>query len=278
MNKIKKWELRKCLLNKFAVALMIILFIGKIISAIVYNANLPEGVDTDIYKEYMKTLEGKYTKEKSEYIENEIARISSLEDSQFSYVVKYDKGLISKEELDNIMYEIRIAPKMLSTLSYISSKCDYYENSYREGIFFYDLDIQRYMSVMGLDFIGLTFVIYICMSLYFSDISAKTTVLVTTSYYGKKYTNRIRLILGLIICILSTVILSITEFVAKYITMDIDYFKMPVKAMLDMNNFAFDTNIGSGLLIIYGGRVLLTVVIVLGFSIAARIKTNLQRK
>ena len=40
MNKIKKWELRKCLLNKFAVALMIILFIGKIISAIVYNANL----------------------------------------------------------------------------------------------------------------------------------------------------------------------------------------------------------------------------------------------
>lgn len=278
MNKIKKWELRKCLLNKFAVALMIILFIGKIISAIVYNANLPEGVDTDIYKEYMKTLEGKYTKEKSEYIENEIARISSLEDSQFSYVVKYDKGLISKEEFDNIMYEIRIAPKMLSTLSYISSKCDYYEKSYREGIFFYDLDIQRYMSVMGLDFIGLIFVIYICMSLYFSDISAKTTVLVTTSYYGKKYTNRIRLILGLIICILSTVILSITEFVAKYITMDIDYFKMPVKAMLDMNNFAFDTNIGSGLLIIYGGRVLLTVVIVLGFSIAARIKTNLQRK
>lgn len=278
MNKIKKWELRKCLLNKFAVALMIILFIGKIISAIVYNANLPEGVDTDIYKEYMKTLEGKYTKEKSEYIENEIARISSLEDSQFSYVVKYDKGLISKEEFDNIMYEIRIAPKMLSTLSYISSKCDYYENSYREGIFFYDLDIQRYMSVMGLDFIGLTFVIYICMSLYFSDISAKTTVLVTTSYYGKKYTNRIRLILGLIICVLSTVILSITEFVVKYITMDIDYFKMPVKAMLDMNNFAFDTNIGSGLLIIYGGRVLLTVVIVIGFSIAARIKTNLQRK
>lgn len=278
MNKIKKWELRKCLLNKFAVALMIILFIGKIISAIVYNANLPEGVDTDIYKEYMKTLEGKYTKEKSEYIENEMARISSLEDSQFSYVVKYDKGLISKEEFDNIMHEIRIAPKMLSTLSYISSKCDYYENSYREGIFFYDLDIQRYMSVMGLDFIGLTFVIYICMSLYFSDISAKTTVLVTTSYYGKKYTNRIRLILGLIICVLSTVILSITEFVAKYITMDIDYLKMPVKAMLDMNNFAFDTNIGSGLLIIYGGRVLLTVVIVLGFSIAARIKTNLQRK
>lgn len=278
MNKIKKWELGKCLLNKFAVALMIILFIGKIISAIVYNANLPEGVDTDIYKEYMKTLEGKYTKEKSEYIENEMARISSLEDSQFSYVVKYDKGLISKEEFDNIMYEIRIAPKILSTLSYISSKCDYYENSYREGIFFYDLDIQRYMSVMGLDFIGLTFVIYICMSLYFSDISAKTTVLVTTSYYGKKYTNRIRLILGLIICVLSTVILSITEFVAKYITMDIDYFKMPVKAMLDMNNFAFDTNIGSGLLIIYGGRVLLTVVIVLGFSIAARIKTNLQRK
>lgn len=278
MNKIKKWELRKCLLNKFAVALMIILFIGKIISAIVYNANIPEGVDTDIYKEYMKTLEGKYTKEKSEYVENEMARISSLEDSQFSYVVKYDKGLITKEEFDNIMYEIRIAPKMLSTLSYISSKCDYYEKSYREGIFFYDLDIQRYMSVMGLDFIGLTFVIYICMSLYFSDISAKTTVLVTTSYYGKKYTNRIRLILGLIICVLSTVILSITEFVAKYITMDIDYFKMPVKAMLDMNNFAFDTNIGSGLLIIYGGRVLLTVVIVLGFSIAARIKTNLQRK
>lgn len=278
MNKIKKWELRKCLLNKFAVALMIILFIGKIISAIVYNANIPEGVDTDIYREYMKTLEGKYTKEKSEYVENEMARISSLEDSQFSYVVKYDKGLITKEEFDNIMYEIRIAPKMLSTLSYISSKCDYYEKSYREGIFFYDLDIQRYMSVMGLDFIGLTFVIYICMSLYFSDISAKTTVLVTTSYYGKKYTNRIRLILGLIICILSTVILSITEFVAKYITMDIDYFKMPVKAMLDMNNFAFDTNIGSGLLIIYGGRVLLTVVIVLGFSIAARIKTNLQRK
>ncbi len=278
MNKIKKWELRKCLLNKFAVALMIILFIGKIISAIVYNANIPEGVDTDIYREYMKTLEGKYTKEKSEYVENEMARISSLEDSQFSYVVKYDKGLITKEEFDNIMYEIRIAPKMLSTLSYISSKCDYYEKSYREGIFFYDLDIQRYMSVMGLDFIGLTFVIYICMSLYFSDISAKTTVLVTTSYYGKKYTNRIRLILGLIICVLSTVILSITEFVAKYITMDIDYFKMPVKAMLDMNNFAFDTNIGSGLLIIYGGRVLLTVVIVLGFSIAARIKTNLQRK
>ena len=278
MNKIKKWELRKCLLNKFAIALMIILFIGKIISAIVYNANLPEGVDTDIYKEYMKTLEGKYTKEKAEYIENEMARISSLESSQFSYVVKYDKGLISKEEFDNIMYEIRIAPKMLSTLSYIRSKCDYYENSYREGIFFYDLDIQRYMSVMGLDFIGLTFVIYICMSLYFSDISAKTTVLVTTSYYGKKYTNRIRLILGLIICVLSTVILSITEFVTKYITMDIDYFKMPVKAMLDMNNFAFDTNIGSGLLIIYGGRVLLTVVIVLGFSIAARIKTNLQRK
>lgn len=278
MNKIKKWELRKCLLNKFAVALMIILFIGKIISAIVYNANIPKGVDTDIYKEYMKTLEGKYTKEKSEYVEKEMARISTLEDSQFSYVVKYDKGLISKEEFDNIMYEIRIAPKMLSTLSYISSKCDYYEKSYREGIFFYDLDIQRYMSVMGLDFIGLTFVIYICMSLYFSDISAKTTVLVTTSYYGKKYTNRIRLILGLIICILSTVILSITEFVAKYITMDIDYFKMPVKAMLDMNNFAFDTNIGSGLLIIYGGRVLLTVVIVLGFSIAARIKTNLQRK
>lgn len=278
MNKIKKWELRKCLLNKFAVALMIILFIGKIISAIVYNANIPEGVDTDIYREYMKTLEGKYTKEKSEYVEKEMARISSLEDSQFSYVVKYDKGLITKEEFDNIMYEIRIAPKMLSTLSYISSKCDYYENSYREGIFFYDLDIQRYMSVMGLDFIGLTFVIYICMSLYFSDISAKTTVLVTTSYYGKKYTNRIRLILGLIICVLSTVILSITEFVAKYITMDIDYFKMPVKAMLDMNNFAFDTNIGSGLLIIYGVRVLLTVVIVLGFSIAARIKTNLQRK
>lgn len=278
MNKIKKWELRKCLLNKFAVALMIILFIGKIISAIVYNANIPKGVDTDIYREYMKTLEGKYTKEKSEYIENEMARISSLEDSQFSYVVKYDKGLISKEEFDNIMYEIRIAPKMLSTLGYISSKCDYYENSYREGIFFYDLDIQRYMSVMGLDFIGLTFVIYICTSLYFSDISAKTTVLVTTSYYGKKYTNRIRLILGLIICVLSTVILSITEFVAKYITMDIDYFKMPVKAMLDMNDFAFDTNIGSGLLIIYGGRVLLTVVIVLGFSIAARIKTNLQRK
>lgn len=278
MNKIKKWELRKCLLNKFAVALMIILFIGKIISAIVYNANIPKGVDTDIYREYMKTLEGKYTKEKSEYVEKEMARISSLEDSQFSYVVKYDKGLISKEEFDNIMYEIRIAPKMLSTLGYISSKCDYYENSYREGIFFYDLDIQRYMSVMGLDFIGLTFVIYICMSLYFSDISAKTTVLVTTSYYGKKYTNRIRLILGLIICVLSTVILSITEFVAKYITMDIDYFKMPVKAMLDMNDFAFDTNIGSGLLIIYGGRVLLTVVIVLGFSIAARIKTNLQRK
>lgn len=278
MNKIKKWELRKCLLNKFAVALMIILFIGKIISAIVYNANIPEGVDTDIYREYMKTLEGRYTKEKSEYVENEMARISSLEDSQFSYVVKYDKGLITKEEFDNIMYEIRIAPKMLSTLSYISSKCDYYEKSYREGIFFYDLDIQRYMSVMGLDFIGLTFVIYICMSLYFSDISAKTTVLVTTSYYGKKYTNRIRLILGLIICVLSTVVLSITEFVAKYITMDIDYFKMPVKAMLDMNDFAFDTNIGSGLLIIYGGRVLLTVVIVLGFSIAARIKTNLQRK
>ena len=276
MNTIKKWELRKCLYNKFAVVLIITLFIGKIISSIVYNANIPAGVDVDIYKKYMEIIEGEYTKEKAEYIKSEIERVSLLESSQFSYVVKYNKGLISKEEFDNIMYEIRISSRILSTLSYISDKCDYYETGYNKGVFFYDLDIQRYMSVIGIDFIGMIFVVYICMALYFSDISAQTTILVRTSYYGGRYTKKLRLKLGMIICILCTLISSLTEFITKYILLDIDYFDKSVKSMLSMSTFAFDVNIGSGLLIIYMGRLLLTIVTVVAFSVAADVRTRLN--
>ena len=114
------------------------------------------------------------------------------------------------------------------------------------------------------------------MTLYFSDISAQTTILVRTSYYGGRYTKKLRLKLGMIICILCTLISSLTEFITKYILLDIDYFDKSVKSMLSMSTFAFDVNIGSGLLIIYMGRLLLTIVTVVAFSVAADVRTRLN--
>lgn len=262
MEIIRKWELKKSILNKKAVTLVIILIIGKIVSSLIYNANIPDDVDEYIYREYTGKLEGRYTSQKALFIENEIERISELVGNEFYYLVKYEDGLITLEEFEKIQKEIRNANSILSTLSYISEKCDYYENVYANGVFFYDLDIQRYMSVMGIDFIGMIFVTYFCISLFFSDKSVGVETLVRTSYYGTKQTRRLRLIIGLTGSVSFVSFMSLLEFVIKYISLDINYFDMPVKTMLSMSDFPIDLSIGQGLLLIYGVRIVMSMVMV----------------
>lgn len=261
LDKIIKWELKKSILNKKSILLIIILILGEIFFSVINLAKYPDNVDKDTYRKYMTEISGKYTIEKEEYINSELDKYRELKESENTYREKYLAGEFSIEEYREIEKEIRKSRYIIPTLEYIQTKCLYYSTSYQNGEFFYDLDIQRYMAVLGIDFIVLILGIYIISNIFCSDYSVGINTMVNTSYFGRNQLDHIRVGLAVGINIFFVLFFTFLEFIIKYIMLDINCFSYSVKSIMNMSSFTHDVSIGQALLMIYTAKLIYSVLI-----------------
>ena len=276
MNKVVFWELRKSIFNKRGIVIIFVLILLKILYSVFVNYGYPDGVDVDIYKEYMEEIEGKYTSQKAEYIRSEIERNKELSQSESKYRQQYIDGIITSDEFRTILKEIERTDKVLTTLYYIEAKCQYFENDYGDGCFFYDLDMQRYMDGIGIDFFLFAFILYIITTIFIMDSNIGVDILVTSSVYGRERLQRIRVIMSLIVSILLTLILEIAEISVKCITNDMDCFGYPIKSIMNLSGFSLDISIKTAIIYIFDTRILFKVVVVLfAICIAKFVKSNI---
>lgn len=65
-------------------------------------------------------------------------------------------------------------------------KYNYYYEEYPDGRLFYDLDVQKYIASIGMEFTAIIFIAYIICNIFCNDYRCRTDVLVKTSYNGRK--------------------------------------------------------------------------------------------
>ena len=236
-------EIKKNLLQKKVWIVFVLLICMKIVISIYDNASYPNGVDPSIYKDYIYRIEGLHSTEKLEYINSEINRYDELRNSEDLYVLKYRKGEITVEEFRSICNEIDKANIVISTLYHIQAKGNYYESMYPEGVYFYDLDIDRYLTELNIDYSALLFILFITALIFASDYQAKIYVLVKSSRYGGRILLNIRICILAIITIIVSCVFQLIEFIIKYNTLEIEGLDKPVKSMLSFMSCSLDVSV-----------------------------------
>ena len=240
---ILKHEIKKNLLQKKVLLVLILLIVLKALISLSDNASYPSGLNVSIYKEYMEQLEGPHNSQKLAFVNSEIERYDELRKNKDLYIAKYRMGEITAAEFRAIKSDIDKADDIINTLYFIQSKANYYETTYQSGIYFFDLDIERYINGMNIDYCALIFILFIVALIFATDYQKKTEILVRTSMFGGRYLLNVRLILLMVVTVLISSLFQISEFIIKFNTLEIQGMDKPVKSLLSFMNYSFDITI-----------------------------------
>ena len=130
-------ELYKALRKK---EILILLVLGIAFDVFMSSKNsviLPQGVNRNVFREYIAKVAGEYTDEKKDFIISERDKYQSYTEQWGEYEEKYRSGEIEPEEYSDFMHNFKEAERKLDTLEYLVSKSLYYEELSKISAFTY---------------------------------------------------------------------------------------------------------------------------------------------
>ena len=165
MNKILKFELKKSILNIKALIFLVVMLLLKVILAFVNIPQTGKNIDEKLYKKVISEMPGGYTQEKRDFVEERLVYFSDIKDEK-TIEYNYYLGKYTDEEYREIKNDSLIAEKMIPVYSYIREKYNYYYEEYHDGRLFYDLDVQKYIASIGMEFTAIIFIAYIICNIF----------------------------------------------------------------------------------------------------------------
>ena len=157
--------------NKFVLISLALLFVIKIFTSANYFTPTERTYDR-LYKKYISEIEGVYTEEKAEYIEEEYAKCQEMVLKKTAMEQEYYAGTVSNDEFDEYMREYNTANSSLKVLNdlrnqgkYLQRLCTY---SGIEGSYFYETDVLHYVT-QGVEWILILFIAVLGCNAYVKE-------------------------------------------------------------------------------------------------------------
>lgn len=249
MNKILKFELKKSILNIKTLIFLVVMLLLKLILAFVNIPQTGKNIDEKLYKKVISKMPGGYTQEKRDFVEERLEYFSDIKDEK-TIEYNYYLGKYTDEEYREIKNDSLIAEKMIPVYSYIREKYNYYYEKYPDGRLFYDLDVQKYIASIGMEFTAIIFIAYIICNIFYNDYRCKTDVLIKTSYNGRKKLFRCRILITMSVVVVVSLVSLLFDYVIKSRLFDINFYSYSIKSIMEMSGFAYDISIGNAILLI----------------------------
>ena len=249
MNKILKFELKKSILNIKALIFLVVMLLLKVILAFVNIPQTGRNIDENLYKKVISEMPGGYTQEKRDFVEERLEYFSDIKDKN-AIEYNYYLGKYTDEEYREIKNDSLIAEKMIPVYSYIREKYNYYYEEYPDGRLFYDLDVQKYIASIGMEFTAIIFIAYIICNIFCNDYRCRTDVLVKTSYNGRKKLFGCRMLITMSVVVVLSIVSLLLDYLIKSRLFDINYYNYSIKSIMEMSGFTFDISVGNAILLI----------------------------
>lgn len=249
MNKILKFELKKSILNIKALIFLAVMLLLKVILAFVNIPQTGRNINENLYKKVISEMPGGYTQEKRDFVEERLEYFSDIKDNN-TIEYNYYLGKYTDEEYREIKNDSLIAEKMIPVYSYIREKNNYYHEEYPDGRLFYDLDVQKYIASIGMEFTVIIFIAYIICNIFCNDYRCRTDVLVKTSYYGRKKLFECRILITMSVAVVLSIVSLLLDYLIKSRLFDINYYNYSIKSIMEMSGFTLDISVGNAILLI----------------------------
>lgn len=249
MNKILKFELKKSILNIKALIFLAVMLLLKVILAFVNIPQTGKNIDENLYKKVISEMPGGYTQENRDFVEERLEYFSDIKDTN-SIEYNYYLGKYTDEEYREIKNDSLIAEKMIPVYSYIREKYNYYYEEYPDGRLFYDLDVQKYIASIGMEFTAIIFIAYIICNIFCNDYRCRTDVLVKTSYNGRKKLFGCRMLITMSVVVVLSIVSLLLDYLIKSRLFDINYYNYSIKSIMEMSGFTLDISVGNAILLI----------------------------
>lgn len=249
MNKILKFELKKSILNIKALIFLAVMLLLKVILAFVNIPQTGKNIDENLYKKVISEMPGGYTQEKRDFVEERLEYFSDIKDKN-AIEYNYYLGKYTDEEYMEIRNDSLIAEKMIPVYSYIREKYNYYYEEYPDGRLFYDLDVQKYIASIGMEFTAIIFIAYIICNIFCNDYRCRTDVLVKTSYNGRKKLFGCRMLITMSVVVVLSIVSLLLDYLIKSRLFDINYYNYSIKSIMEMSGFTLDISVGNAILLI----------------------------
>ena len=232
MNKILKFELKKSILNIKALIFLVVMLLLKVILAFVNIPQTGKNIDEKLYKKVISEMPGGYTQEKRDFVEERLEYFSDIKDEK-TIEYNYYLGKYTDEEYREIKNDSLIAEKMIPVYSYIREKYNYYHEKYPDGRLFYDLDVQKYIASIGMEFTAIIFIAYIICNIFCNDYRCRTDVLVKTSYNGRKKLFGCRMLITMSVVVVLSIVSLLLDYLIKSRLFDINYYNYSIKSIME---------------------------------------------
>ncbi len=245
-------ELYKALRKK---EILILLVLGIAFDVFMSSKNsviLPQGVNRNVFREYIAKVAGEYTDEKKDFIISERDKYQSYTEQWGEYEEKYRSGEIEPEEYSDFMHNFKEAERKLDTLEYLVSKSLYYEELSKISgyvMYFDDIDVDDYVGNMGIELALVLLLTVIIVNLFGEDFACGTHYMVITSENGRGRLYRARLKCLMIISILSGVLFPAVEWGTKAHHYDLGNMDADIRCLSSMKGSGLNMNIGEYLLL-----------------------------
>ena len=239
MNKILKFELKKSILNIKALIFLVVMLLLKVILAFVNIPQTGRNINEKLYKKVISEMPGGYTQEKRDFVEERLEYFSDIKDEK-TIEYNYYLGKYTDEEYREIKNDSLIAEKMIPVYSYIREKYNYYHEKYPDGRLFYDLDVQKYIASIGMEFTAIIFIAYIICNIFCNDYRCRTDVLVKTSYNGRKKLFGCRMLITMSVVVVLSIVSLLLDYLIKSRLFDINYYNYSIKSIMEMSGFTLD--------------------------------------
>lgn len=249
MNKILKFELKKSILNIKALIFLAVMLLLKVILAFVNIPQTGKNIDENLYKKVISEMPGGYTQENRDFVEERLEYFSDIKDTN-AIEYNYYLGKYTDEEYREIKNDSLIAEKMIPVYSYIREKYNYYYEEYPDGRLFYDLDVQKYIASIGMEFTAIIFIAYIICNIFCNDYRCRTDVLVKTSYNGRKKLFGCRMLITMSVVVVLSIVSLLLDYLIKSRLFDINYYNYSIKSIMEMSGFTLDISVGNAILLI----------------------------
>lgn len=249
MNKILKFELKKSILNIKALIFLAVMLLLKVILAFVNIPQTGKNIDENLYKKVISEMPGGYTQEKRDFVEERLEYFSDIKDTN-AIEYNYYLGKYTDEEYREIKNDSLIAEKMIPVYSYIREKYNYYYEEYPDGRLFYDLDVQKYIASIGMEFTAIIFIAYVVCNIFCNDYRCRTDVLVKTSYNGRKKLFGCRMLITMSVVVVLSIVSLLLDYLIKSRLFDINYYNYSIKSIMEMSGFTLDISVGNAILLI----------------------------
>lgn len=194
-------------------------------------------------------MPGGYTQEKRDFVEERLEYFSDIKDKN-TIEYNYYLGKYTDEEYREIKNDSLIAEKMIPVYSYIREKYNYYHEEYPDGRLFYDLDVQKYISSIGMEFTVIIFIAYIICNIFCNDYRCRTDVLIKTSYNGRKKLFECRILITMSVAVVLSIVSLLLDYLIKSRIFDINYYNYSIKSIMEMSGFTLDISVGNAILLI----------------------------